>query len=67
MRIPKNTTYIKAYALIKGRGHVIPDDIKTLAPHVLAHRMLLTPQGRSRWGAPEKAVPEILSSVAVPT
>jgi MoxR-like ATPase len=31
----------KAYALIHGRGYVIPDDVKAVAPHVLRHRIIL--------------------------
>jgi len=31
----------KAYALIHGRGYVIPDDVKAVAPHVLRHRIML--------------------------
>ena len=30
----------QSYAAIKGRSYVIPDDIKTLAPYVLAHRII---------------------------
>lgn len=56
----------KAYAFICGRGYVIPDDIKRLAPCVLAHRIILTPKGRSAVGSPEGAVERILGSVAVP-
>ena len=29
----------KAYAMISGRAYVIPDDIKFLAPYILAHRL----------------------------
>ena len=36
----------KAYAYIQGRSYVVPDDVKYLAPHVLAHRMLVTPEAR---------------------
>jgi MoxR-like ATPase len=32
----------KALAALEGRDHVLPDDIQTLAPSVLAHRLLLT-------------------------
>jgi MoxR-like ATPase len=31
----------RAYALINGRNYVIPDDVKTVAPHVLRHRIQL--------------------------
>ena len=33
---------IKARALITGRAYATPDDVKALAPHVLAHRIMLT-------------------------
>ena len=56
----------KAYAMIMGRGYVIPDDIKALAPYVLAHRIILTPKGKSAVGSVEGAVARILSEVPVP-
>lgn len=31
----------RAYALVKGRDYVIPDDVKAVAPHVLRHRLQL--------------------------
>ena len=31
----------QAYAFIHGRNYVIPDDVKFLAPYVLAHRLIL--------------------------
>ncbi len=30
----------RAYAFVEGRGYVVPDDVKTLAKHVLPHRVL---------------------------
>jgi MoxR-like ATPase len=33
----------KATAVLDGRDHVLPDDVKELAPAVLAHRLMLTP------------------------
>lgn len=35
----------RAYALVQGRGYVIPDDVKLLAQHVLPHRVF--PAGTS--------------------
>ncbi len=32
----------KALAALEGRDHVLPDDVQTLAPSVLAHRLLLS-------------------------
>jgi len=34
----------KALAALDGRDHALPDDVKTLAPAVLTHRLLLAPQ-----------------------
>lgn len=34
----------KALALLRGRDYVLPDDVRHLAPMVLAHRILLTPE-----------------------
>ena len=31
----------RGYALVKGRDYVTPDDIQTVAPYVLAHRLIL--------------------------
>lgn len=56
----------KAYAMISGRGYVIPDDIKLLAPYVLAHRIILSPKGKASCGSPENAVKGILEKIAVP-
>lgn len=61
----------KALAAAQGRSYCSPDDVKTLAPHVLAHRMIAsTSYGTSRngsLGAQRAAgvVREILSSVPV--
>ncbi len=56
----------KAYAMICGRGYVIPDDVKFLAPYVLAHRIILTPKGKTSVGTPEGAVNKLLSEIPVP-
>ncbi len=56
----------KAYAFVKGRTYVIPDDIKDLAPYVLSHRIILTPKGKSLVSDNEEAVRRLLDSVAVP-
>jgi MoxR-like ATPase len=34
----------KAYALVEGRDHALPDDVQLLAPVVLAHRLMLVPE-----------------------
>jgi MoxR-like ATPase len=53
----------KARALIHGRGYVLPDDIKALAAHVLAHRILLAPEAELEGVRPEEVVGEALGKV----
>jgi MoxR-like ATPase len=38
----------QAYASIRGRDYVVPDDIKTLIPFVLPHRLILKPEAELR-------------------
>lgn len=55
---------VRARALVEGRNHVLPDDVKLLAPHVLAHRLRSAGDG-ARDDA-ERALAEILERVPVP-
>jgi MoxR-like ATPase len=55
----------RAHALIEGRDHVLPDDIKDLAEFVLAHR-LITYSGRDI-GTKRSLIREILMTVEVPS
>lgn len=57
---------VKAYSFVLGRSYVLPDDVKVLAPYVLAHRIILTPKGKSMVGNNEGAIASILEKVAVP-
>jgi MoxR-like ATPase len=34
----------KALALVSGRDHALPDDVQSLAPDVLSHRIMLVPE-----------------------
>jgi MoxR-like ATPase len=56
----------QALAGINGRGYVLPDDVKRLAPAVLTHRLITTAQTRLRGRAAGDIVGEILRSVPVP-
>ena len=53
----------KAKALLKGRDFVLPDDIKALAPSVLAHRLLLTPESELEGAHAETVIHEALDQV----
>ena len=56
----------RAYALVKGRDYVVPEDIKALAVPVLAHRLVLarTLTGRSTG---RQIIEQLLNTVFVPT
>lgn len=56
----------KSMALINGRDYVVPDDVKSLAVEVLAHRLMLSPKGKSVYGTPESAMKAILADVPIP-
>lgn len=56
----------QALAAIRGRDYVIPDDIKYLAPFVLTHRVLISPQTRIRGRTPEGIIAEVVDSVPAP-
>ncbi|MEA2294212.1 MAG: MoxR-like ATPase, partial [Solirubrobacteraceae bacterium] len=34
----------KAYAVLSGRDHALPDDVQALANAVLSHRLMLVPE-----------------------
>jgi len=56
----------QAHALLQGRGFVLPDDIKVLAPAVLCHRLLLKPEPQAHRTRPAEIVAEILDRVPIP-
>ncbi len=56
----------QAWAATAGRAFVLPDDIKSVAVPVLAHRITLKPEVRARGATPRGVVDEILRTVAVP-
>jgi len=56
----------KAYALLQGRDFVTPDDIKTIAPHVLHHRIILTAEAEMEGYTPIKVAQRLIDKVEVP-
>ncbi|MFN2244883.1 MAG: AAA family ATPase [Anaerolineae bacterium] len=56
----------QALAALRGRAFVIPDDVKYLAPWVLTHRIIISPQTRLRGRRPEEVMAEIVDTVPVP-
>jgi MoxR-like ATPase len=67
---PRATIYLvkaaKAYAFLRGRGYVIPDDIKHIAPDVLRHRIVVTFEAEAEEITAARVVEQILSQVEVP-
>lgn len=59
-------TASKAYAFIQGRDYVMPDDVKYLAPYVLAHRVLIRPEARMNGMTPHALIQAVLEQVNVP-
>ncbi len=57
----------KSFAFVNGRDYVTPDDIRTLASDCLAHRIILSPKGRSEYATSEQAMAAVLMTVPAPT
>lgn len=51
----------QAYAALRGRDYVLPEDIKYLAPLTLSHRLVMTPESQLRGRKSEGILNEILS------
>lgn len=56
----------KAYAYIKSRDFVTPDDIKELAESVFAHRIIIKPEARMHGKSANQMIKELLKEVSVP-
>jgi MoxR-like ATPase len=56
----------QALAAVQGRTYVIPDDIKTLAESVLAHRIILRPNAEMQGQSAGKLVAGLLEREHVP-
>jgi len=60
------TRAASAFALINGRGYVLPEDLKTLVGPVFAHRVLLSPDAQLRGVTAVEVLDDAITSVAVP-
>jgi len=56
----------KAFAALQGRDFITPDDVKYVAPSVLGHRVLLTPEKEMEGFSTEYIVRQIIESVEIP-
>lgn len=56
----------KAHALLAGRGYVTPDDVKTIAPDVLRHRVLISFEAEAEELKPDTVIRKVLDGLPVP-
>ena len=56
----------QALSLLRGREYVTPDEIKTLAPYTLGHRVIVKSQARLRERTADGIIADILEQVTVP-
>jgi MoxR-like ATPase len=67
---PRATIFLsqaaRAYAFLQGRSYVTPQDIKTIAPDILRHRIILTYEAEAEDVTPEQIIGHVFDSVEVP-
>jgi MoxR-like ATPase len=67
---PRATLFLiraaKGQAFLDGRGYVTPQDVKTVAPDVLRHRILVTYEAEAEELTAETIVERILAGIAAP-
>ena len=56
----------KAYAALQGRDFITPEDIKEMAPPVLRHRIILTPEKEMEGLTADDLIDSILKAIEVP-
>ncbi|MBQ4601000.1 MAG: MoxR family ATPase [Oscillospiraceae bacterium] len=60
------TAMAKAVARLRGRDYVVPEDVKEVFVHTIAHRLLLSAKAQGQGVDAQQVLREILSSVPVP-
>lgn len=67
---PRATIYLslaaRAYAFLQGRAYVTPQDIKTMAPDILRHRIILTYEAEADDVTADHIISRIFDSIEVP-
>ncbi|MBW8772397.1 MAG: ATPase, partial [Gemmatimonadetes bacterium] len=56
----------RAHAFLRGRGYVIPDDVKAMAPEVLRHRVILTFEAEAEEMDADRIIARLLEAVPTP-
>jgi len=67
---PRATIYLtvaaKAWALLQGRAYVTPEDVKSIGPDVLRHRIILTYEAEAQAVTSDRLIQQIFNAVPVP-
>ena len=67
---PRATIYLtvaaKAWALLQGRAYVTPEDVKSIGPDVLRHRLILTYEAEAQAVTTDALIKKIFNAVPVP-
>jgi MoxR-like ATPase len=67
---PRATLFLarsaKALALVRGRGYVIPEDVKEMAPDILRHRIIPTYEAEAEEISSDTLVAKLLDRITVP-
>ena len=67
---PRATIYLtlaaKAWALLQGRDYVIPEDVKSIGPDVLRHRIILTYEAEAQAVTTDAIIKKVFNAVPVP-
>jgi len=56
----------RAHAFLQGRGFVVPEDVRALAPDVLRHRIVLTFEAEAEDVTTDQVVDQVLKAVRAP-
>jgi MoxR-like ATPase len=67
---PRATIYLtlaaKAWALLQGRSYVTPEDVKSIGPDVLRHRLILTYEAEAQGVTSDELIKKIFNAVLIP-
>ena len=56
----------KAWALLQGRAYVTPEDVKSIGPDVLRHRIILTYEAEAQAVTTDDIIKRVFNTIPVP-
>ena len=70
MASPRATIYLtlaaRAWALLQGRAYVTPEDVKSIGPDVLRHRIILTYEAEAQAVTTDDVIRKVFNTVPIP-